>query len=214
MNDKSLSTRSKGKFLTFSRHRGFTLVEVMMSLVLVAISAALALPSYREMVEKRQVTNGAEQLASFINTAQGVAMKTNSVVTVSWSHTNSNDWCIGAISSEDACDCTVTNTASDSYCQIGAQDFILSDNIAAELGLMHSMTGDGSYAFDPIRGVFVDLDDALALELRSRSGDFRLNLMVNSTGRVTLCSDDASHSVPGYQLCELEQEVESVEAGI
>jgi prepilin-type N-terminal cleavage/methylation domain-containing protein len=60
-----------------SRQRGFTLVEVMMSVVLMGIGMALALPSYRDMVEKRQITNGAEQLASFINTAQGVAMKTN-----------------------------------------------------------------------------------------------------------------------------------------
>ena len=39
------------------------------------------------------------------------------------------------------------------------------------------------------------------MELRSRSGEFRLNLVVNNTGRVTLCSDDAAHSVPGYPVC-------------
>ena len=163
------------------------------------------------MVEKRQVTNGAEQLASFINSAQGAAMKTNRVVTVSWSHTDAKDWCIGAVASEDACDCTVTNTAAENYCQIASQDFILNNSIAAERDLMHDMTGDGSYAFDPIRGLFVDLDDALALELRSQSGDFRLNLVVNSTGRITLCSDDASHAVPGYEVCEAA--VRLVEAG-
>ncbi len=212
MMEKSLGVRPKGKSLFICRHRGFTLVEVMMSVVLLAISAALALPSYRDMVEKRQVTNGAEQLASFINMAQGASMKTNRVVTVSWSHTDSNDWCIGAVASEDACNCTVTDSTSESYCQIGATDFIISDEIAAERGLMHDMTGDGSYAFDPIRGVFVDLDDSLNLELRSRSGDFRLNLMVNSTGRITLCSDVASQAVPGYEACELEAQF--VEAGI
>jgi prepilin-type N-terminal cleavage/methylation domain-containing protein len=71
MTKTTLSVRSKHNTQYCSRHRGFTLVEIMMSLALMAIGIALAIPSYRDMVEKRQVTNGAEQLSSFINTAQG-----------------------------------------------------------------------------------------------------------------------------------------------
>jgi type IV fimbrial biogenesis protein FimT len=176
----------------------------MMSIVLLAIGMALAIPSYRDMVEKRQVTNGAEQLASFINTAQGVAMKTNQVVTVSYSHTDESSWCIGAISGNTACDCAQTNTAASDYCQIASQPFILSNTQTNDLELLHNMSGDGSYAFDPIRGLFMDLNDGLTVELRSPSEDFRLNLVVNSSGRVILCSDDSSHAVPGYATCPAE----------
>jgi len=196
-----LSVRSKGTAPYCSRHRGFSLVEVMMSLVLVAIGLALALPSYRDMVEKRQVTNGAEQLASFINTAQGVAMKTNQVVTISYDRSGHDDWCVGAVSGETACDCTETDTSATDYCQIATQPFILNNGHAGDLELMHAMDGDGAYAFDPIRGLFLDLDDSLTLELHSNSRDFRLNLVVNSTGRVILCSGDSAHSIPGYQAC-------------
>lgn len=184
-----------------SRHRGFSLVEVMMSLVLMGIGMALALPSYTDMVEKRQVTNGAEQLAAFINTAQGVAMKTNQVVTVSYTRTADDEWCIGAISGETACVCTQTNTAAADYCQIDAQPFLIHQGHAADRDLMHAVVGNGSYAFDPVRGLFLDLDDTLTLELRSQSDKFRLNLMVNNTGRVTLCSASADHAVPGYGAC-------------
>jgi type IV fimbrial biogenesis protein FimT len=175
----------------------------MMSLVLVAIGLALALPSYRDMVEKRQVTNGAEQLASFINTAQGVAMKTNQVVTVSYHKSGHDDWCIGAVSGETACDCTETDTSATDYCQIATQPFVLNNAHAGDLELMHAMKGDGAYAFDPIRGLFLDLDDSLTLELHSNSRDFRLNLVVNSTGRVILCSGDSERSIPGYQACPI-----------
>lgn len=190
-----------GRPLRISRHRGFTLVEVMMSVVLLAIGAALALPSYRDMVEKRQVTNGAEQVAAFINTAQGVALKTNQVVTVSYSRTDKDEWCIGAISGATPCVCTQTNTAAADYCQIGAQPFLIHQGHAGDRDLMHAMVGDGSYAFDPVRGLFQDLDDALTLELRSQNEDFRLNLVVNNTGRVTLCSANSDHAVPGYAVC-------------
>ena len=198
---RTLSTRSMGNSPLISRNRGFSLVEVMMSVVLLGIGMALAIPSYRDMVEKRQITNGGEQLASFINTAQGVAMKTNQVVTVSYSRSDDDDWCVGAISGTAACDCNEANVEEADYCQIAAQPFILNNGHAGDLELLHAMTGDGSYAFDPIRGLFMDLDDSLTVELRSPSEDFRLNLVVNSTGRVTLCSDDASHGVPGYDTC-------------
>src|SRR6056297_1341682 len=88
--------RPRSRKSVAARQRGFSVVELMISVTLVAIGAALALPSYRDMVEKRQVTNGAEQLASFINTAQGLAMKTNRVVTVSWWRNADDEWCIGA----------------------------------------------------------------------------------------------------------------------
>ncbi len=64
--------------------RGFTVVELMMSLVLLAIGAALSIPSYREMMEKRQLTHGAEQIMAFVNTAQSEAMKRNQIVTISY----------------------------------------------------------------------------------------------------------------------------------
>jgi hypothetical protein len=50
----------------------------------------------------------------------------------------------------------------------------------------------------------MDLDDSLTVELRSPSEDFRLNLMVNNTGRVILCSQDSEHAVPGYATCPSE----------
>jgi type IV fimbrial biogenesis protein FimT len=184
------SVRSRDNSLFFTRHRGFTTIELMMSIVLVAIGTALAVPSFRDMVEKRQVTNGAEQLASFINTAQGVSMKTNQVVTVSYNRDDENDWCIGATVGEVACDCT------------GA------DSTAGDRDLVYAMgsSNTGSYSFDPIRGFAPDLDADLTMELRSESQDFRLNLMVNKTGRVTLCSDGDSRDVQGYPACPVVSE--------
>ena len=198
---RTLSIRSTGTSPTHSRSRGFSVVEVLMSVVLLSIGMALAIPSYRDMVEKRQVTNGAEQLASFVNTAQGIAMKTNQVVTVSYSRSADDDWCVGATSGNTACDCTQTNAEAADYCQIASQPFILNNGHAGDLELMHAMNGDGSYAFDPVRGLLLDLDDSLTVELRSPSDDFRLNMVVNSSGRVILCSDGSDHAVPGYQTC-------------
>jgi hypothetical protein len=50
------------------------------------------------------------------------------------------------------------------------------------------------------------------MELRSQNEAFRLNLVVNRTGRVILCSASASHAVPGYAVCAAEPEEEEVES--
>ena len=202
---RTLSIGRQGRILFPPRVRGFTVVEMLMSLVLIAIGTALALPSYRDMVEKRQVTNAAEQLASFVNSAQGLAMKTNRVVTVEYEYADGDDWCVGATLEAE---CTCDEPDSESYCEIDSQAFVLDNTHTGNLDLMHSMGGggDGSWSFDPIRGLATGLDEPLTMELRSPSGDFRINLMINEVGRVILCSGDSSHAVPGYEPCPLQAE--------
>ena len=39
------------------------------------------------------------------------------------------------------------------------------------------------------------------MEMRSESDAFRLNVLVNNTGRVTICSPDETHAIPGYGVC-------------
>jgi len=184
-----------------SRQRGFTLIELMMSVVLLAIGAALAIPSYRDMVEKRQLTNAAEQITAFINATQGISTRTNQIVTVSYTRNGDDDWCIGAAMGDTACDCEEDDPAATNFCQIDSQAYVVNQSVSNGSNLMHNIGGSDSYSFDPIRGIFTDMADSLTLEMRSPSGDFRLNLEVVPSGKVILCSDDSSHAIPGYEVC-------------
>lgn len=195
------SAGSRGFFHTIRSHRGFTLVELMMSIVLIGIGTSLALPSYRDMIDKRQLTNNAERLASFVSSVQTISSRTNQVVTVSYSHTDHENWCIGAVIDDTACDCTETVTTASDFCAIDSQKFVMDDGDTNDQELLHSITGDGAYSFDPIRGLFLDLDDSLTMELHSDNRKFKLNLVVSSTGQVILCSDDSEHAIPGYAVC-------------
>ena len=66
----------------FSAQKGFTLIELLIAVAIMAIVASLALPSYRSIVEKRQVTSGAEQLSAFLSAAQTEAIKRNQEVSI------------------------------------------------------------------------------------------------------------------------------------
>ena len=196
---RNLSTGSRNTSLTFRRHRGFTLVELMMSIVLVAIVTSLALPSYRSLLEKRQLTSSAEQLAAFVSSVQSISTRSNQVVTVSYVRANHEEWCIGAVinATDTACVCTQTSTTASDFCAIDGQKFVLDESLTDGSELMHSIDG-GSYSFDPTRGLS---DAALTMELHTDNRKFKLNLMVNNAGRVTLCSKDSSHAIPGYDVC-------------
>ena len=191
------------------RQSGFTMVEVMMSLILVAITAALSLPSYREMVEKRQLTNGAEQIMAFVNSAQMEAMKQNSIVTVSYARTADNNWCFGATLGATACDCNETTSTETDFCAIDTAQRVITNANTGNINLLKAITGDGAYSFDPVRGILTDLDDSLAVEMSSNNQNYQLNLTVSNTGQAILCSKDSSHEVPGYGVCPPESDGQS-----
>ncbi|MEJ8567616.1 GspH/FimT family pseudopilin [Elongatibacter sediminis] len=209
MNSRKLTVLPQGRVaratIPRTHQTGFSIIELMMSVVLLAIAMALAVPSYREMVEKRQLTYGAEQLMSFVNSAQSESIKKNRVLTVSYERTDDDDWCAGAVLGTTACDCGQTNTASADYCAIDSVPWIINNTHAGNHDLVQSMSGDGAYSFDPVRGLMTDLDDSLVIEMRSDDESYRLQLRVSNTGQVVLCSKDNGHDVPGYPVCPVQE---------
>lgn len=184
---------------------GFTVVELMVSIALLAISAALALPSYRDMIEKRQLTHGAEQLTAFINSAQSEATKLNQIVTVSYARSDDQNWCAGVNVGATPCDCNQTSITAADFCAVNGAPRLISDAVAGDMLLLKSMTGDAgddsAYSYDPVRGLLVNLDDALNIEMHSQSSKFQLEMRVSRTGQTEVCSKNSGHSIPGYVVC-------------
>lgn len=188
---------------------GFTTVELLVSIALLGILLSLALPSYRDMVEKRRLTQGAEQIFAFLNSTQGVASRSNNVVTVSYSRTAEDNWCVGAIVGDTACDCTEVDASQTDFCAVDGREARLTNDHVGNDRIVEAMNGDGSYAYDPVRGLMTDLDDSLDIELHSPSDSYQLRLIVSNTGHAVLCSKDADHDVPGYALCQPETSSEA-----
>jgi prepilin-type N-terminal cleavage/methylation domain-containing protein len=100
--------------VTHGASNGFTLIELMIVLVIVAIGVALALPTWGTIVEKRRLTFAMEEVASLLNFAQTEAIKRNEEVTVSWNSQggHNRNWCIGITLNDDPCVCTQTPETS------------------------------------------------------------------------------------------------------
>ena len=193
----------------FSNARGFTLIELMVVLAVVAIITTLALPSYRAILEKRQVTSGAQQLAAFVSSAQLEAVKRNQRVAVRYDFTDSGNWCLGIVNEEAAgwdagSGCTCSADPETNTCTLDDADRVMVPDNLNYSEAFEAIVGqdDSFYVIDPVRGMMEDFTDVVSFEFISKpENTYALNVEVAPTGRVRICSDSGDKKVPGFDEC-------------
>jgi len=205
----------------FSTRNGFTIIELMVVIAVVAIISSFALPSYQTMIEKRNLSSGAQQFSAFFSAAKMEAIKRNEMIAI---FTDVDEACMGFFiyDPDDAtprtdCDCTLTDPDDADACAIdefgdGGMALRVLDNSLLNKPVNITdidITGraDDLVIFDPIRGMLV-FDGAVApipmeLKMLSMHDTYGLNVRVTATGRVTVCSDTstADLAVPGFDDC-------------
>ncbi|RBP52660.1 GspH/FimT family pseudopilin [Arenicella xantha] len=70
--------------------RGFTIIEVISALALLAVLVALAVPSFSDFMRRQNVKAQATNIGSIMSLARTTAISRGSVVRVCWNNTNSN----------------------------------------------------------------------------------------------------------------------------
>ena len=80
--------------------RGFTLVELMTAVAIMAIIATLALPSFRNLINSNKATSTAEELVNSLGVGKSEALQRNGVVTI----------CPSTNSTTSSPTCSTTNT--------------------------------------------------------------------------------------------------------
>lgn len=196
--------RSQNESFRQCKASGFTLIELVIVIVIVAIGLALAVPSYRNTIEKRRLSFSAEQISTLLTFAQSSAVKHNQDVMVNLRRTDHDTWCVGATLGTAACDCTETDDTQAAFCDIEGVGRRL-DHAAVlpntTYDLMHQMNINGTavandnIVFDPIRGTLVDLDTVNILlhthqgsDGTASSRNYQLEVDVLPSGRVSICT--------------------------
>jgi len=174
----------------------------MIVLVIVAIGVALAVPSYQDVMERRETTAQAEDLATFISFAQSEAVRSNNMVSVHLTYTDASDWCMGAKEGSAPCDCTESDTDAANYCSIADVAKIVRSS-AYTKSSMTAPSPDRTLVFDPIRGTMAvaDLGTNHGVTLESNNANWSLQMNIGATGRVQICNPESAKAIPGYQAC-------------
>lgn len=169
--------------------RGFTLVEAMVTLAVLAIVAALAVPGLAQLLDTRRLNAAAHALATDLQLARTDAVARNRVLRLAVQASGAGSCWILHTGAAGACSCSGAATiCSAGDVEIRSARFEAADRVRVEANV-------ASIAFDPLHGTSTP-----AGTLRVVGGDGRsVQHVVNAMGRARTCSP--SGLVPGHRAC-------------
>lgn len=183
-----------------SRHSaGFTLVELMVVITIVAILAAVAAPSYRDMIDRYRLRSAADDVISVISNARAGSVKLHREVNVSF--VTGAAWCAGAnaaaapaagsqAAAAAACACGTAGA-----CSVGGENLVVP--VGKHPGVQMTNT-PASFVFDGVVGVTTGLATR-TVSLRSPLQIYTLEVNVTPLGQANACA--RTTAMVGYPLC-------------
>jgi len=197
--------------------KGFTLIELAVTLTVALVLAMLAFPSFEGMRQRAATRGAANQLLSFWSQARLEAVKRNAMVKVGVVQTNSGaQFCLGAATTTDSadttpCDCTVAAPAdAATTCDVARfpADMGASQSEWNRVTLSGVTLGGGTLitaiqpaVIEPKRATLTVSADDGTITVLGPPGNFsyKMNLSVDKFGRALICQSTAStHNLPDY----------------
>lgn len=174
-----------------SSQHGFTLVELMVTIVVFGILLMIAVPSFTSLMDSIRVKRAGDAVNAFLVNTKSEAIKRNTTVRAVVQVADSGaTWCLG-MTTDATCDCLTAGA-----CLIDGAERTLSNSAYKNISI--DGPDDGHvFAFSALRGT-VPVASVETVELESSNG-IKLNVVLGITGRVRLCSPDGSAG--GYATC-------------
>ncbi|OUS30400.1 hypothetical protein A9Q98_05255 [Thalassotalea sp. 42_200_T64] len=187
---------------------GFTLIEVLVSILILTILASVAAPSFLQSFSDKKLVSASEELYSNLQLARSEALTRSVPIYWSAASLGTKNWQFG-MSAGEYCDPKVTSNVTAKACVLtiddgdgqfsAANDLVLHRIDGSEfdditLKRTHSTSSVDAITFDPARGTtsvkmrYYTLTSALGREV---------NFTLSMIGNIKICSDD----ITNYKDC-------------
>ena len=180
-----------------SKTRGFTLIELIVTVSIVAILAALAVPSFTSLFARKRVEGLASELVTDLQYARSEAVQRNTLVQVTL---GTNCYVIHALPTSAIIASNRTCTQTGSPTVILGETVLKNVQVAAGTSASFAPTS-GNIFFDPVRGLATISSGTDAITASSTTGSWALAAVLTVTGRVKTCVPSGSPSIAGYSSC-------------
>lgn len=187
------------------RRCGFTLIEMAVTIAIIALVLVLAVPNFRSIVEHERLRDAVQSLQSDLVTARAEAIRRNSDVFAVFITDGGTGWCYGMAARSD-CDCRIADVANATACVlsnpdgtrqlkvVGSGDFRDVRMTSAVFGGSLNFVGFNPFRGATTQGTGTPLSGSV--ELRSPD-DSTVRILVNPAGRASPCSTNLT----GYRPC-------------
>jgi len=201
---------------------GFTLIELMVTILVAVVLISLAVPSFQDLVDKSRLRGATDDIVNLLNTSRASAVKLGLDVNASVTITSATTWCAGAISAVDpqtvtvgnpagtaaACDCTSTTACvlSGLGTVAGQTSRVSSDSYSGVQLASHTtgntiLVANNGLVFNSKFGA-LDLSALSGLDyltVTSRTGKYATRITVAALGQTYVCTSKGF--VSGYPSC-------------
>jgi type IV fimbrial biogenesis protein FimT len=167
--------------------RGFTLLELVVSMSLACILLMIAVPSMQQLLLRRQLEGAASEMYDNLLVARSQAIEKNTNAFLSFT-VNGTGWLYG-IDETAACD-----PATAGACQVNGSSRIYRGTTWKSVTLAHDFSGN-VLSFEPRRGI---ASATGTIRLMSQVGE--LDVTVSRLGYVSICSV-STPTLGGYGPC-------------
>lgn len=176
-----------------SCQQGFTLIEAMIVIAIVAVLLSIAVPSFNDFFEKNRLKRAAEAVYGLVANAksESTIRDVDMQVTI-----NAGEWCVGYATAAN-CNCTLSNPSAADACSVpvAGTDVLKVVNDLDFSDVTLATNYGASVAFNRLRGT------APGGTLNFVSGSWMLDLVISSEGRVRLCAPAGGTGTMGYPSC-------------
>lgn len=186
--------------------RGFTMIELMVTIVVFAILTAIALPSFKDYFERYRLRSAADDVVNLLALARQGAVKEDRNVNVTLGG-DTVAWCVGAIQQAAPAEyAQVSTTPAACLCATApASCMVAGDNLVVDgtglRGVTVAAVGK-SLSYDSKGGTLVDITAATpTIDFISSTQRYGLQVQVNTLGQARACIPAGKRSMIGYQSC-------------
>lgn len=182
---------------------GFTLIELMVTLAVMAILLVAAVPSFVDFFDKNRVRGAADGVISLISNARAEAVKTDLDVNIAFTSTSGTSWCAGANAAAPPTGGNPALAAATCDCTNAAQCRVSGQRSAIEVGAYPNVAIGAlpaAFTFDSNLGAISPLG-VRAATLTSPKGKYDLAVQVNALGQARLCVPVGKPAIAGVAGC-------------